>query len=112
MLLREMSRDRAKEPRPLEAAPEPRSLPADRDLEAERLEDSLRRCLEQISAQNRDLILHYYQGDKSEKIRNRKALMERLRVPSGALRMRALRVRESLQLCAEHGLQQQRGIFW
>jgi len=41
----------------------------------------LRNCLQTLSSENRDLILQYYQGEKSEKIQNRKKLMERLGVP-------------------------------
>ena len=61
----------------------------------------LRDCLQSLSADNRDLILQYYQGEKSEKIRNRKKLMERLGIPVNTLRMRALRLRERLQGCVE-----------
>ena len=61
----------------------------------------LRNCLQGLSADNRDLILQYYQWEKSEKIRNRKKLMERLGVPVNTLRMRALRLRERLQGCVE-----------
>src|SRR5262249_2838809 len=38
----------------------------------------LRNCLQTLSADNRELILQYYQGEKSEKIQNRKKLIERL----------------------------------
>ena len=61
----------------------------------------LRNCLQSLSAENRDLILQYYQGEKSEKIRNRKKLMGRLGIPVNTLRMRALRLRERLQGCVE-----------
>jgi DNA-directed RNA polymerase specialized sigma24 family protein len=61
----------------------------------------LRKCLQGLSADNRDLILQYYQGEKSEKIRNRKKLMKRLGIPVNTLRMRALRLRERLQGCVE-----------
>jgi DNA-directed RNA polymerase specialized sigma24 family protein len=61
----------------------------------------LRNCLQTLSSENRDLILEYYQGEKSEKIQNRKKLMERLGVPVNTLRMRALRLRERLQGCVE-----------
>ena len=63
--------------------------------------DCLRHCLQSLSAENRDLILKYYQGDKSEKIANRKKLTELLGVPVNTLRMRALRLREKLQDCME-----------
>jgi DNA-directed RNA polymerase specialized sigma24 family protein len=64
----------------------------------------LRNCLQTLSPDNRELILQYYQGEKSEKIRNRKKLMERLQIPVNTLRMRALRVRERLQGCVEECL--------
>lgn len=61
----------------------------------------LRSCLQTLSTDNRDLILQYYQGEKGEKIQNRKKLMGRLGVPVNTLRMRALRLRERLQSCVE-----------
>ena len=61
----------------------------------------LKQCLQSLSPDNRDLILQYYQGEKSEKIRNRKNLLEKLGVPVNTLRMRALRLRERLQGCVE-----------
>jgi DNA-directed RNA polymerase specialized sigma24 family protein len=61
----------------------------------------LRNCLQTLSADNRELILQYYQGEKGEKIRNRKKLLERLGIPVNTLRMRALRLRERLQTCVE-----------
>jgi len=64
----------------------------------------LRGCLETLSNENRELILEYYQGEKREKIQNRKRLMERLGIPVNTLRMRALRLRERLQGCVEECL--------
>jgi len=61
----------------------------------------LRSCLQTLSTDNRDLILQYYQGEKGEKIQNRKKLMDSLGIPVNTLRMRALRVRERLQSCVE-----------
>ena len=61
----------------------------------------LRGCLQTLSNENRELILQYYQGEKGEKIQNRKKLMGRLGVPVNTLRMRALRLRERLQACME-----------
>ncbi len=61
----------------------------------------LRSCLQTLSTDNRELILEYYQGEKGEKIQNRKKLMDRLGVPVNTLRMRALRLRERLQSCVE-----------
>jgi DNA-directed RNA polymerase specialized sigma24 family protein len=71
----------------------------------ERLE-CLQNCLQTLSPDNRELILQYYQGEKSEKIRNRKKLLERLGIPVNTLRMRALRLRERLQGCVEQCVSQ------
>lgn len=61
----------------------------------------LRSCLQTLSADNRELIVEYYQGEKGEKIQNRKKLMDRFGIPVNTLRMRALRLRERLQSCVE-----------
>jgi DNA-directed RNA polymerase specialized sigma24 family protein len=66
--------------------------------------ECLRKCLQTLSADNRELILQYYQGEKGEKIQNRKKLLDRLGVPVNTLRMRALRLRERLQGCVEECL--------
>lgn len=63
--------------------------------------ECLRVCLDGLSTDNRQLILEYYQGEKGDKIRNRKKLLERLGIPVNTLRMRALRLRERLQVCVE-----------
>jgi DNA-directed RNA polymerase specialized sigma24 family protein len=102
MLVREMSRDRSHQTRPLEDAPEPRVPPAELEIDPDRRVQCLRGCLSQLSPETRNLILHYYQGDKGDKIKNRKTLTERFGIPASTLRMRALRVRERLQLCAEN----------
>ena len=61
----------------------------------------LQNCLQTLSPDNRELILQYYQGEKGEKIQNRKKLLEHLGIPVNTLRMRALRLRERLQGCVE-----------
>ena len=61
----------------------------------------LRGCLSGLSADNRLLITEYYEGDKGGKIQNRKELVERLGIPVNTLRMRALRLRDRLQVCVE-----------
>ena len=66
----------------------------------------LKRCLAELSQANRDLILKYYYGEKGGKISNRKGLTELFGIPAGTLRMRALRLRERLQACAENCVQQ------
>jgi RNA polymerase sigma factor (sigma-70 family) len=100
MLLRERSHGPGREA-PLESVPEPRVTPPEPAGDAEEGADCLRTCLERLSAENRGLILAYYTGDKGEKIRNRKKLGERFGLSPSTLRMRALRLRATLQSCAE-----------
>jgi RNA polymerase sigma factor (sigma-70 family) len=107
MLLLEINKERVREQQALgematssysapQAAPEP-------DQAEERI-DCLRACLQDLPSENRDLIVEYYQGEKGSKIENRKKLTERFGVPVNTLRMRALRLREKLQVCVENCL--------
>jgi DNA-directed RNA polymerase specialized sigma24 family protein len=105
MLIREMGRTSAREALSLSEVPEPQAPPVEPGGGEEARAECLRGCLEELSAGNRNLILTYYQGEKSEKIKNRKGLTQSLGITESTLRMRALRVRESLQLCAENCLQ-------
>jgi RNA polymerase sigma factor (sigma-70 family) len=100
MLLREMSRDRSRQTRSLDETPEPGVLPetySDPDQRAE----ALRQSLEELSQDDRFLILNYYEGVKSDKIKTRKMLSERFGIGPSTLRMRAMRIREKLQLCTQ-----------
>jgi RNA polymerase sigma factor (sigma-70 family) len=104
MLLREQARERTQRAKPLDAVPEPHVLPAESDVELERRTECLRQCLGHLAAMDRDIILGYYHGEKGEKINNRKQLTRQFGIPAGTLRMRALRLREKLQSCAENCL--------
>jgi DNA-directed RNA polymerase specialized sigma24 family protein len=109
MLVLESARGRAREARPLDSVPEPHVLPDPLENDRQPRTECLTRCLSYLSAEDRDLILNYYQGEKSEKIKTRKGLTLRLGIGASALRMRALRLRERLQLCTENCLQQAGG---
>ncbi|HKP13861.1 MAG TPA: hypothetical protein VJZ91_17195, partial [Blastocatellia bacterium] len=103
MLLLEINKERAREQHALgEMANAP--SPASDDSESEGRVECLRACLGNLSADNRELIIEYYQGEKGTKIENRKRLTERFNVPVNTLRMRALRLREKLQACVEECL--------
>jgi RNA polymerase sigma factor (sigma-70 family) len=104
MLAREMGRERANKVVCLHEGPEPHA-PPEAESEPEIREECLRHCLAQLSPENRDLILNYYRDDKGEKIKIRKELMQRFGISASTLRMRALRIREKLQLSAEQYLQ-------
>lgn len=66
----------------------------------------LEKCLSELSAEARDLIVSYYEGEGSAKIENRKRLAAELDIPTGTLQMRALRIREWLYNCINDCLKQ------
>ena len=106
MLLREMCRDRSRQFRSLDEAPEPRVGP-EIHSDLEHRAEALRLSLEELSQDDRFLILNYYKGDKSDKIKTRKMLSELLGIGESTLRMRAMRIREKLQLCTQNYMQTQ-----
>ena len=57
------------------------------------------RCLTELPAENRQLVLQYYQDERRDKINNRQALAERLGIPLNALRCRVQRIRDRLERC-------------
>lgn len=104
LLYKEVLRRAAREHRALEGSGElllPTALPVIPEEEPgdDRL-DCLRRCLATLPADQRDLVLRYYQGGESN-IRTRKALSQELNVPMNALRIRVHRVRRKLESCLE-----------
>ncbi|HEV2915098.1 MAG TPA: sigma-70 family RNA polymerase sigma factor [Pyrinomonadaceae bacterium] len=63
-------------------------------------------CLEKLTPRNRKLILHYYREKKREKIVLRKELGQQMKLKSGALRVRAYRIRATLEKCMRQCLEQ------
>ena len=68
------------------------------DLIEQKME-CLDHCLNELTAQNRQLIVAYYQGETRIKIRNRDMLSEQLGISISTLRIRALRLRRRLKTC-------------
>ena len=68
--------------------------------------DCLRRCLERLPAEDRDLITQYYQEQKRAKIDLRQQLAQRFKIDLNALRVRAFRLRNSLQKCVRKCLRE------
>ena len=104
MLLLEINRERVREQRALTDLTSS-MITSNQSEESEEYEariDCLRECLQHLSADNRELILQYYHGEKATKIDSRKKLSERLGIPVNTLRMRALRIRGELQRCVEN----------
>lgn len=66
--------------------------------------DCLEQCLSKMTESSRNLIRQYYAEDKRAKIELRKVLAGQLGITQNALRARALRIREGLQVCIERCL--------
>jgi RNA polymerase sigma factor (sigma-70 family) len=77
------------------------------DEEIEQEYECLDRCIGQLTPRNRELILEYYWGEKQAMIENRKRLAERMGITLNALRVRADRIRSSLEKCVVSCLKQQ-----
>ena len=59
-------------------------------------------CLAKLSADKRELVLRYYEGDRRSKIDNRQQMAESLGMPINRLRIQAHRIRGRLEACI-HG---------
>jgi len=65
----------------------------------QRLLDYLEDCLNQLQPEEQELILHYYQGERREKIERRRGLALRLGLTMNALTIRACRIRNKVEAC-------------
>jgi DNA-directed RNA polymerase specialized sigma24 family protein len=73
--------------------------PTDDPDDAEARVTCLRRCLGQLTADDRDLVRAYYAESGARRIAARKQLAERLGISINALRLRAFRLSDRLQAC-------------
>lgn len=80
--------------------PAPAPPPPARE-EVEREHACLEECMGALPPGQSRLVLAYYQGDKRAKINNRRRLAQELGIELNALRIRAHRIRASLQRCVE-----------
>ena len=79
--------------------------PADSDDDtSQKLLDSLERCLQQLEARDRELILEYYRGEQRAKIERRRQLAVRLGLTMNAVSIRACRLRDKLEGCVKASL--------
>jgi DNA-directed RNA polymerase specialized sigma24 family protein len=72
---------------------------------AEREYNCLERCMQKLTPDNRELVLQYYQEERQAKIEHRKGLAEQLGIALNALRIRAHRIRLTLQDCVKDCLE-------
>ncbi len=80
--------------------------PPDPSDQVEREHACLDRCMAQLPARSRELVLQYYQQDKRAKIDHRKELADKLGIALNALRIRAYRIRATLHECMMECLEQ------
>ena len=83
----------------------PTEVPATDSARVEAEFKCLEDCLEHLTDENRELMLQYYESERKAKIDQRKKLAERLGIAPNALRIRAHRIRGSLQQCVEKCLE-------
>jgi len=69
--------------------------------ESNPLHDCFDRCLAKMPADTRDLLLRYYEGERSAKIANRRKLASMLGLTENALRSRVQRLRDRLEECVQ-----------
>ena len=67
--------------------------------------ECLDQCLAALSESDRELIISYYAGSRGEKIDHRRSLADTLAVSLQNLRVRAHRLRERLERCLNHCLE-------
>ena len=79
-------------------------LMAETEEETVDIEECLQSCLQEMSADKRDLIVEYHAKEKQAKIDHRRELAQRLGVSVEALRVRAYRNTTSLKQCIERCL--------
>lgn len=69
------------------------------DPEVERLHSCLDKCLEQLSPDERELVIRYQEGDKKARIEQRKKLAAELNITRNALRIRVFYIHSRLEKC-------------
>ncbi|MGB7926469.1 MAG: hypothetical protein WCF57_24740 [Pyrinomonadaceae bacterium] len=74
--------------------------------EVEQEFDCLEYCMQLLTPDNRELVLQYYQEEKRAKIDHRKQLAQQLGIALNALRIRAHRIRATLEQCMQNCLEQ------
>ena len=99
MLLLEIARATEKERIALNLLQTVPSIDMDSE-EMQRRIETLKGCLAKLPERNRELITQYYEGGEGAgKIKKRRELALRLGLPLNALRIRACRLREKLEIC-------------
>jgi DNA-directed RNA polymerase specialized sigma24 family protein len=99
VIFKEVIKERKQAPIALDDAPAASFLRAPEVFESDVRQICFDRCLEKLEAENRDLILDYYEGTGRAKIDNRQKLADKLQIPLNALRIRVHRTKKTLEDC-------------
>lgn len=83
----------------------PKVLEAPQAADVESQYACLDRCMGQLTAHSRTLILQYYSERKQAKIDSRRAILKVLNLKPSALRVRVFRIRQTLEKCVKHCLE-------
>jgi len=86
-------------PEELAAPSLPTDAPDAESATSERMLECLEACLEELSTENREILVSYYSKERQAKIDFRKELAEELGVSVNHLRVRVHRIRASLHEC-------------
>lgn len=65
----------------------------------EKMLECLEKCVSELDAANREIIVNYYYGADRVKIENRRELANKFGISSNALNIRACRIRGKLEVC-------------
>lgn len=102
MVFKEVLRERKRERQLLD--PGNWSPPADPEEPDDERMAFLQECLDRLPESNRHLILAYHEGERRERIENRRLLADELDIPLNALRIRVHRIRAKLERCVKKRL--------
>lgn len=82
----------------------PHPPPPDTAEETDLRYECLERCMQNLPAKNRELILAYYEHESGAKIDRRKELADQMGITANALWIRAHRIKKELQNCVNQCL--------
>jgi RNA polymerase sigma factor (sigma-70 family) len=85
--------------KPTVPVPSALAIPEPDEDELEQEFQCLESCMQGLTPDNRQLVLQYYREEKQARINSRKLLADQLGIALNALRIRAFRIRATLQKC-------------
>lgn len=90
----------------LKPRPKPPPPPPPPDDEIERVAGCLDRCLHELPAADRQLVLRYHEGKGQDRIKSRKLIAEELEISPNALRIKVCHIHSRLRRCLQQLLKE------